>query len=188
MRTLLLTCVLLAAASTAVAAPPPADWFTKAAVFTNADVVNSRGASIAPAVLGVIPQTLDPQSVVITLVDKQGLTQVEVLCSSAGIYELQNGSEFTRRSALGSLHGAVLAAIAGKPVAEGPAKKSGAFGRIDLPASAGEKLVGEFLKTREASDLVVTLGWNAKEGPSIYGTLYGDRIELNPDAPKAAKK
>jgi hypothetical protein len=188
MRTLLFTCVALAGSTAAFAAPPAADWLTKPATFSNADVVNARGASMAPAVLGVVPETLGAQSVIVTLVDKQGLTQVEIVCSPAAIYELQNGSEFTRRSSLGTLHAAVVGALVGKPAGDAPAKKGGAFGRIELPASAGEKLVSEFVKSREATDVVVTLGWNAKEGPSVYGTLYSDRIELNPDAPKAAKK
>ena len=189
MRHFLLTASLLVVSVAAYAAPPPADWMAKAAVFTNADVINARGSSVAPAVLAALPETLDSKSVTVTLLDKQGVTQVEVLCSSSGIYELQNGSEFTRRSSLGSLHAAVLAAIVGKPAAEGaPAKKGGVFGRIELPAGGGEKLVSEFVKSREATDVVVTLGWNAKEGPAVYGTLYNDRIELNPDAPKAAKK
>jgi hypothetical protein len=46
----------------------------------------------------------------------------------------------------------------------------------------------EFIKGREAEDLVVTLGWMMKEGPQVYATLYSDRIDLNVDAPKAAKK
>lgn len=188
MRNILLSSLALVVSAAAVAAPPPADWMAKAAVFTNADVVNGRGPSLVPAVLAVIPETLDAKSAMITLLDKQGITQVEVVCSSAGIYELQNGSEFTRRSSLGTLHAAVLGAIVGKPAGDGPAKKAGAFGRLELPASAGEKMFGEFVKSREEADVVVSLGWNAKEGPSVYATLYSDRIELNPDAPKAAKK
>jgi hypothetical protein len=34
---------------------------------------------------------------------------------------------------------------------------------------------------------VVSIGWAAKEGSAVYATLYSDRIEMNPDAPKAKK-
>lgn len=180
---------LLLPISVASAKPPAADWMGKPAVFTNADVVNARGASMGGQVLPAVPETLLPQSVGVTLLDKQGLTHVEIVCSSTGIYELQNGSEFTRRSALGNLHGQVLTAIVGKPAAEGDAPKgAGIYGGFEAPPSAGEKMVSEFLKSREGEDLVVTLGWLTKDGPQVYATLYADRIELNPNAPKAAKK
>lgn len=185
----ILSLVVLLPLSVAQAKPPAADWMGKAATFTNADVVNARGASLGPQVMSAVPETLLPQSVTVTLLDRQGLTHVEVVCSTTGIYELQNGSEFTRRSALGNLHAAVLAAIVGKPAdEEGAPKGAGVFGTFEAPPSAGEKMATEFVKSREAEDVVVTLGWITKEGPQVYGTLYSDRVELNAAAPKAAKK
>ncbi len=178
--------LFLLAATPAVAKPAAADWMAKAATFSNADVINGRGPGLAPGVLAKVPETLQAQAAVVTLVDKQGLTQVEIVCNTAGIYELQNGSEFGRRSALGSLHANIFAAIAGNSEA-GPTG-GGAFGKIELPASTGEKNYAEFIKGREAEDVVVTLGWMMKEGPQVYATLYADRIELNVEAPKAAKK
>ncbi len=189
MRNLLLCgVILLATSAQALAKPAASDWMGKAAVFTNADVVNARGGALAAGILAVIPETLDPASVVVTLVDRQGLTQVEVVCNASGIYELQNGSEFTRRSALGGIHAAVLAAITGKTGGDSAPKGAGVFGRIEAPPSAGEKMIGEFVKSREAEDVVVTLGWIQKDGAQVYGTVYSDRIELNPDAAKAPKK
>jgi hypothetical protein len=177
---------LLLTPASAFAKPAAADWMAKAAVFSNADVVNGRGAGLVPAVLAKVPETLQSQGAVVTLVDKQRLTQVEIICNTAGIYELQNGSEFGRRSALGSLHAAVFSALVGNQA--GGEGGGGAFGRVQLAASAGEKMYTEFIKGREAEDLVVTLGWMMKEGPQVYATLYSDRIDLNVDAPKAAKK
>ena len=182
------TLALLFPLSVASAKPPAADWMGKTAVFTNADVVNARGASMGAQVFPAVPETLDPQTVTVTLVYKQGLTHVEVVCSSTGIYELQNGSEFGRRSALGNLHGQVLSSIVGKSAEGEPPKGAGVYGVFEAPPSAGEKMVSEFVKSREAEDLVVTLGWLTKEGPQVYATLYADRIDLNANAPKAAKK
>lgn len=185
----ILPLLILLPLSAAYAKPPAADWMGKPATFTNADVVNARGASLGPQVVPAVPETLLPLSATVTLLDRQGLTHVEIVCSTTGIYELQNGSEFTRRSALGNLHAQVVAALVGKPAEEGEAPKgAGVFGTFEAPPSAGEKMVSEFIKSREAEDVVVTLGWITKEGPQIYGTLYADRIELNPAAPKAAKK
>lgn len=180
--------ILLATSAQALAKPAASDWMAKAAVFTNADVLNARGGALSAGILAVIPETLDPASVVVTLVDRQGLTQVEVVCNASGIYELQNGSEFTRRSALGGIHAAVLAAITGKTGGDGASKGGGVFGRIEAPPSAGEKMISEFIKSREAEDVVISLGWIQKDGAQEYGTVYSDRIELNPDAPKAPKK
>lgn len=177
---------VLIASAPALAKPAAADWMAKSATFSNADVINGRGPSLAPAILAKVPETLHPESVVVTLVDKQGVTHVEVVCNTAGIYELQNGSEFGRRSALGGLHAAAFSAIAGN--ADGAPVGGGAFGRVELPASAGEKVYSEFVKGREASDVTVTLGWMTKDGPQVYASLYADRIELNLEAPKAAKK
>lgn len=178
--------LVLFVSAPASAKPAAADWMAKAATFSNADVINGRGAGLAPAILAKVPETVYPESVVVTLVDKQGLTQVEIVCNTSGIYELQNGSEFGRRSALGSLHANIFAAVAGNSAAG--AAGGGAFGRVELPASVGEKNYAEFIKGREAEDVVVTLGWMTKEGPQVYATLYSDRIELNVEAPKAAKK
>jgi hypothetical protein len=177
--------VFLLAPAPVAAKPASADWMGKAASFSNADVINGRGASLGPVVAGKVPETLQAVDVIVTLVDKQGLTQVEIVCNTSGIYELQNGSEFGRRSALGSLHTSVFSALTAGS-AEGGG--GGAFGRVQLAPSAGEKSYAEFMKGREPEDVVVTLGWAMKEGPQVYGTLYSDRIELNMEAPKAAKK
>lgn len=193
MRTPILLFALLLPTSVAIAKPPAADWMGKAATFTNADVVNSRGGALGGTVASAVPATCAAQSVVVTLLDRQGLTHVEIVCASTGIYELQNGSEFTRRGALGTLHAKIFTALTGKksedaedgaPVASG----AGVFGAFEAPPSAGEKMTSEFVKSREPEDVVVTLGWMTKDGGQVYGSLYADRIELNADAPKAAKK
>ena len=186
---LIATALLLATSAPAFAQPAAADWMGKGAVFTNADVLNSRGASLAPAILGAIPETLVPVSVSVLLADHQGLTQVEVVCNTSGIYELQNGSDFTRRASLNAIHEAVLAALTGNTGGDEAPKGGGVFGFIEAPASAGEKMVSEFIRSREAGDVVITLGWMQKGDSHIYGTFYADkRIELKPDAPTAAKK
>ncbi len=177
--------LLLLVPAPVAAKPAAADWMAKPAIFSNADVINGRGAALTAGVLGKVPETLQAQSALVTLLDKQGLSQVEILCNTSGIYELQNGSEFGRRSSLGSLHAAVFSAVVGN---SGSGGGGGAFGRLELAASAGEKSYAEFIKGREAEDLVVTLGWMMKEGPQVYATLYSDRIELNVEAPKAVKK
>ena len=189
MRTILISaCLLLSTTSPAFAKPAASDWMGKTAVFTNADVLNSRGASLAPAVLGAIPETLVPVSVSVLLVDRQGLTQVEVVCHTSGIYEMQNGTNFTRRASLNAIHESVLAAVTGKTGGE-DAPSGGVFGTVQAPASAGEKMVSEFIRSREAEDVVITLGWIQKGDSHIYGNFYADkRIELNPNAPTATKK
>ena len=47
--------------------------------------------------------------------------------------------------------------------------------------------MSDFVGSREASDIVVTIGWKAKDGNYVYATLYSDRVEVNPDAPAAKK-
>ena len=194
MRNPILLFAVVLPVSSAFAKPPAADWLGKSATFTNADVVNSRGGPLGGKVTSALPATCDAQTVLVTLLDRQGLTHVEVLCSSTGIYELQNGSEFTRRGALGTLHANVFAALTGKKAdaddEDGASAPSGAgvFGAFEAPPSAGEKMTAEFIKSREPEDVIVTLGWTTKEGAQVYGSLYADRIELNADAPKAAKK
>ena len=193
MRNPILLFALVLPASAVFAKPPAADWLGKPATFSNADVVNSRGGRLDDKVSSAIPATCDAQTVVVTLLDREGLTHIEVLCSSTGIYELQNGSEFTRRSSLGTLHANVFAALTGKRADsdedEAPAGSgAGVFGAFEAPPNAGEKMAAEFIKSREPEDVIVTIGWVTKEGPQVYGSLYGDRIELNADAPKAAKK
>jgi hypothetical protein len=183
MRSLpLLLCLV---APVALAKPASSDWMSKNASFTQADIVNACGASLASAVKAAMPDTLDVQMVNILMVDKQGLTQIEVLCSSTAIYEMQNGSEFTRRGALNGTHEAAFKALTGG--ASGGGGAVGYFGVAWPPASASEKVVGDFLSSREAGDVVVSIGWAAKEGSAVYTTLYSDRIEMNPDAPKAKK-
>ncbi len=49
-------------------------------------------------------------------------------------------------------------------------------------------MYSEFVKGREPADVTVTLGWMTKDGPQVYAILYADRIDLNLEAPKAAKK
>ena len=183
MRTL--SALALLVCTSAFAKPATSDWMSKSASFSNADIVNGKAAARAAPVAAVLPDTLDAQSVSVVLVDKQGITQVEVLSSSKAIYELQNGSEFSRRGAFNGTHEAVLKALV--DAAGGGGGGGGYFGQVSPPASAGEKVVSDFIGSREASDLVVTIGWKAKDGNYVYATLYSDRVEVNPDAPAAKK-
>lgn len=176
---------VLATSSPAFAKPAAADWMSKSAAFSNADIVNSKAGSLVSAVLAALPDTLDAQSVNILLVDKQGVSHVEVLSTGKAIYELQNGSEFSRRGAFNGTHEAVLKALVG--AGSGGEAGGGYFGQVSAPASAGEKMVSDFISTREATDLVVTIGWTAKDGNFVYATLYNDRVEINADAPAAKK-
>ncbi len=170
--------------SFALAKPADAAWMAKTATFTQADIVNARGVALAPAMVAALPETLDPLSSNVVLCDKQGLTQVEFLINEKAVYELQNGSEFSRRSALGNTHGQILAEIVKAAGGEGG---GGYFGTITAPTSASEKAVSDFLKGREATDLVVTIGWKNKDGAFVYATLYSDRYDVNAEAPKAKK-
>lgn len=167
----------------ALAKPATADWMSKAAVFSNADIVNSKASTLSSAVKAALPDTLDAQSVTVTLVDKQGLTQIEVLSASKAIWEMQNGSEFTRRGAFNGTHEAVFKALTN--VAGGGG--GGFFGQLSAPASASEKVVADFLASREAGDMVITVGWTAKDGNFVYAKLYADRTDISADAPAAKK-
>lgn len=182
MRTL--SSLLLFVSAAAFAKPATPDWMSKSASFSNADIVNGKAASLVSTVMAALPDTLDVQSVNIVLVDKQGLTQVEVMSSGKAIYELQNGSEFSRRGAFNGTHEAVLQAIL---AAGGAGGGGGYFGKVSAPSSAGEKVVTDFVAAREPTDLVVTIGWTAKDGNFVYATLYSDRPEINPEAPPAKK-
>lgn len=174
----------LAMPTDALAKPAATDWMSKSASFSNADIVNSKSGSLAPAVLAALPDTLDAQSVNIVLADKQGITQIEIMSTGKAIYELQNGSEFSRRGAFNGTHEAVLKALV---AAGGGSGGGGYFGNVSPPASAGEKLVSDFISSREGGDVVLTVGWAAKDGNFVYATLYSDRVEINPDAPAAKK-
>ncbi len=171
-------------ATLALAKPADSAWMGKTATYTQADIVNARGATMADALVAALPETLDPQSANVVLVDKQGLTQVEFLLDERAVYELQNGSEFSRRSALANTHGQILAEI---QKAAGGESGGGYFGKVVAPTSATEKTVGDFLKGREPTDLVVSLGWKNRDGAFVYATLYADRYDVNAEAPKAKK-
>ena len=179
--------LLFVLATAAFARPPDATWLNQPAALTTADALNMYSGLIN----GALKSQIDPSSGVldmnIWLVDAEGHIRVEMLLTSDLVSNIQGAPPGKQTALLLGMHQELAQGLLETIRTSDPSSSSGIgiFGNTTLPNSPFQDVVGKYLASRDAADIVLSLGFRQGTASHLYTTVFHDRVVFAPDAPTA---
>ena len=160
------------------AARPSEEWLAEETTLTRADMLGLTSVIIT---IGLRVELADQdgfEDLELALVDSEGLTRLDMLFGEAHLKGIQDQPPGQQTKTLLELHKMMTGLFA--EMAKDQA--GGLFGNYKY-AESEDEAVSTFILNREASDLVLSIGFESGGENHLYVTVFHDRVEFNPDCP-----
>jgi len=148
-------------------------WAEQVVTLTQADLASLHSVRYTDAFnRGMMPASVAEAQVY--LHDANGQTRVDLLFGERDVWHLQRTTAGEQTAAMQLLHGTVLEALR--------EHATGGWFSSDSGAQLG---IDSWVAERTAEDLILAVGFESMGGRHLYATTTSDRVDFDPDAPKA---
>ena len=148
-------------------------WADKVVTLTQADLASLHSVRYTDAFnRGMMPDSVAEAQVV--LYDANGQTRVDLLFGERDVWHLQRTTAGEQTAAMNLLHGTVLGAL--------QEQATGGWFSSNSSAQLG---IDGWVADRTADDLIVAVGFQSMGERHLYATATSERVDFDPDAPKA---
>ncbi len=165
---------------TALAAPAEQAWLNAPAVITRADMMELYSQVISARMNSQADKMKPIVALEARLVDREGKTHFDIVLSEEAIAKMQKQPPGQQTGDLLKIHAKMVEALG--RIGE---ERAGPFHDQDVVQTSFGKELSDFIRSRTAADVVITVGFKRDKAAYRYASVHDGRVDFDPAAPIA---
>ncbi len=172
--------LILLLIQTVLAAPAEQTWLNAPAAMTRADLLELYSQVISARMNSQVDQMKPILALEVRLVDNEGKSHFDIVISEEAIARMQKLAPGQQTGDLLKLHKKMVEALTN--IGE---ERAGPFHDQDVFQTTLGKELSDFIRSRTATDVVITVGFKHDKTAYRYASVHDGRVEFDPTAPIA---